>query len=213
MAQFQYGNIYGLKSTLEVLRRFEPDLYKQIQKDLKGKSEPLRQTVVAAFPEKPWNSSNVIYWTKYGRTKRGRKPSGQAGASFPKYDPAVVKRGVVSQAGGRKITRGRNAGAYPILRIKQVSAAGAIYDLAKDNVSGTAQSAKFVANLATQGQPSRVMWKTIQKNYFLIERDVTAIVNSVEKRFNAQIAAEDERRAASSARASVRTRDILGRFA
>lgn len=204
--------IYGVHSTLQFLRRFEPELYKGIEKDLQGKTEPLRKAVADGFPDRPWRSTKPIMWEKYGRTKRGRKPTGQAGASFPKYDPAVVKRGVKTQVGGRKIRKGVNAGAYPVLRIKQTAAAGVIYDLAKDSRAGTAQSEKFVGNLAKMGSPSRVMWKKVEQNYPLIQRDITDAVNAVEKRFNAEIATYEQKNLQQSQRVSQQARNALGRF-
>jgi hypothetical protein len=199
--------VHGVKPVLEVLRRIEPDLYKQISKDIKDKVEPVRAGVAQGFPDRPWTSSKKIQWVQYGRTTRGRKPKGSSGASFPKYDGKKARKGVTVQIGGRKV---RRTNTYPIVRIKQSDAAGQIYDLAKNNRTAGKQS--FVQNLNRSGSPSRVMWKRVRSFVPLVTKDLTRIVSSIEKQFTAEIAHESQRRANSSMRARSQNRNAFGRF-
>lgn len=212
-AQLSQNLVHGVAPVLQTLRQLEPETYKQIVKDLKNNTNDLRVAVQNDFPEKPWTSSTgQINWTNYGRTSRGRKPKGAAGASFPKWEAKKVKRGVQIQVGGRKVRRGKNAGNYPILRIKQMNAAGAIYDLAKNQQGEGSIGRQFVQNLNATAEPSRVMWKSAAKNYPLVEHKVMRIINDVEKRFTAQISRQTELRTAQSIRASKQARTALGRF-
>ena len=208
MADVNQTMVHGLAPVLETLRILDREMYRQIQNEIKGQTNDLRAAVANGFPDKPWQSNQPINWTKYGRTKRGRKPNDQAGASFPKYDGGKVKAGVKIVVGGRKV---RRTNSFPILRVVQSNGAGEIFDLAKTghNAAGT----QFVKKLATSGEPSRVMWKQVRANYPLVEGKVTTIIDRVMKQFSAQIAYESEKRATQSMRASKQSRNTLGQFA
>lgn len=208
MAQVKNNMVHGVAPVLQALKQLEPAIYKTIVADLKDSTNDLRVAVANDFPTHPWKSSTgVINWEKYGRSKRGRKPTGSAGASFPQWNSARVKRGVQIQVGGRKV---RRTNSYPILRIKQSDAAGSVFDLAKN--ADTTAGRTFVKNLNAVGSPSRVMWKSVAKNYPLVEAKVMKVINGVEKRFTAQIAQETSKRSAQSQRASGQMRTALGRF-
>jgi hypothetical protein len=206
MAQVKNNMVHGVAPVLQALRQLEPEMYKQIVDQLKTDTNDLRLAVAGSFPDKPWQSSTgVINWTRYGRKKRGRKTKGEGGASFPKWEAGKVKRGVTVQVGGRKIRRKNE---YPILRVKQSDAAGAIYDLA--NKSDSDAGAKFVSNL--QGDPSRVMWPSVKRFYPLVQTKVERTLDVIGKRFTHEIALSTERSNAQSIRAMKQSRNILGQF-
>lgn len=204
--------VHGVDSTIAYLRRFEKEMYKEIRKDLIKSAQPTVRAVAAEFPTQPWSASKPIGWTKYGRTQRGRKPAGAAGASFPRYQASKVRRGVKADTGS---SRRRSDGTYTILRIKQTDAAGAIYDLAKNQQTVNPDRGSFVKNLnnAKRGQPnSRVMWPTVQKNLPALMLDVEKILSKIEGMYSAEIAADTMTRQAQSARASKQVRNALGQF-
>ena len=210
MAQVTNNMVHGVAPVLQALRQLEPDTYKIIVADLKNNTNDLRLAVANDFPDKPWKSSTGnINWVKYGRTKRGRKMNDTAGADFPKWQSAKVKRGVTVQVGGRKV---RRTNSYPILRIKQSDAAGSIWDLAKNQRGSGQVGAQLVKNLNATGSPSRVMWKSTKKYYPLVEHKVMKIVDDIGKRFTVQIAQETQKRNAQSVRAASQVRNALGRF-
>lgn len=208
MADVNQTMVHGLAPVLETLRVLDREMYRQVQNQIKGESDDLRAAVANAFPDKPWQSNQPINWTKYGRTKRGRKPDNQAGATFPRYDAGKVKAGVKIVVGGRKV---RRTNSFPILRVVQSNGAGEIFDLAKTGHS--AAGSQFVKNLAGAGAPSRVMWKQVRANYPLIEGKVNTIIDRLMKQFSAQIAYESDKRAMQSMRASKQSRNTLGQFA
>ena len=204
--------VHGVSSTLSYLRRFERDLYKNIRKELIKSAQPTVRVVAANFPKQPWDSKRGVNWTKYGRTERGRKPAGASGASFPRYQMAKVRRGVKADTGS---SRRRLDGTYTILRIKQVDAAGAIYDLAKNQQTLQPDRSSFVKNLnrAKRGQPnSRVMWPTVEKQLPSLIVETEKIIRKIEGLYTAEIAADTGRRAAQSARATKQVRNALGQF-
>jgi hypothetical protein len=210
MADVKNNMVHGVAPVLQTLKQLEPDIYKQISEDLKSRAKPMRDYVAAGFPNQPWKSATGnVNWTKYGRTTRGRKGKGNAGASFPKYEVEQVREGVTIQIGGRKV---RRTNSYPILRVRQGDAAGSVYDLASKNRSGTKAGQQFVGNLNGTGQASRVMWKRTKASYPTVENSVMQSINAIERRFTARIALETERRNAQSIRATKQVRNALGRF-
>lgn len=211
MAEVKNNMVHGVAPVLESLRILERETYKMIEADLKNATEPLRVAVANDFPDKPWKSSTgVINWTKYGRTRRGRKPKGAAGASFPKWDSKKVKKGVQVKVGGRKVKR---TNSFPILRVVQSDAAGSIWDLAKTQRGAGTVGKQFVNNLNTNPtQPSRVMWKSVAKNLPMVEKKIYKIIDDIGKRFSAQIASQTDKRNAQSVRVSKQARTALGRF-
>lgn len=204
--------VHGVQSTIAYLRRFEKDLYKNIRKDLIKSAQPVVRAVAREFPKEPWDSTNGVNWTKYGRTERGRKPKGSAGSSFPRYQIAKVRRGVKADTGS---SRRRLDGTYTILRIKQIDAAGSIYDLARQQQTTQPDRGSFVKQLnnARRGQPnSRVMWPTVEKHLPAIIVQVEKVLEGIENLYSAEIAADTTRRIAQSARATKQVRTALGRF-
>lgn len=210
MADVRNNMVHGIRPVLQTLQQLERETYKIIEADLKNATEPLRVAVANDFPDKPWKSSTgVINWTRYGRTRRGRKPPDAAGSSFPKWESKKVKKGVQVKVGGRKV---RRTNSYPILRIAQTNAAGAIWDLAKNQRGEGTVGQQFVRNVNTTGTPSRVMWKSTKKHLPLVENKIDKIIDDIGKRFTAQIAQSTERRNAQSVRAAKQVRTALGRF-
>lgn len=204
--------VHGVQSTISYLRRFEKDLYKNIRKELVQSAQPVVRAVAREFPNQPWDAGRGVNWTKYGRTERGRKPAGAAGASFPRYQITKVRRGVKADTGS---SRRRSDGTYAILRIKQTDAAGAIYDLAKNQQTMQPDRKSFVKQLnrARRGKPnSRVMWPTVEKELPAIIVQVEKILDKIENLYTAEIAADTMRRQAQSARSSVQVRRATGQF-
>lgn len=194
--------VYGVQPVLQVLRRLDPELHKQLTEELKSKTEPLRRFVAEGFPAKPMTN-----WTLYGRTARGRKMPNTAGPTFPRYQQDKVRKGVQVRVGGRR----RVNNMYPILAIIQKDAAGQIYDLAAEQQSKA--GAQFIANLSKGGKASRVMWKRVEQKYPDIENDIDAAVKKITDLFTDEIAYATQKRDAQSSRARRRGRSALGRFA
>jgi hypothetical protein len=206
----QITAVHGVQSTIQYLQRFEREVFKAIRKELIDSAKPIVVAVQDEFPKQPWDSKRGVNWTKYGRTQRGRKSPSSAGPSFPRYQYGKVKRGVKADTGS---TRRRSDGTYTILRIKQTDAAASIYDLAKQ--TRTANAASFITNLnnTKRGQPnSRVMFPTVIKAMPKVINDVMKILDKIESRYSAEIAADTQTRAAQSARASKQVRNLLGQF-
>lgn len=204
MADVSNSMVHGVGPVLQALKQLEPTLYKEIEKEIKTISKPLRDKVAAGYPNSPWESTNGVQWTKYGRTTRGRSSSG---AQFPRYNGNKARKGVTVVVGGRKV---RRTNSYPIMRLRQADAGGQIYDLSKNNQ--TANKMSFVDNLNKQGEPSRVMWKRTREFLPLIEKKLGKIIDGVGSQFTTEIARMTEQRNRQSAQARSQVRNALGQF-
>lgn len=206
MADVTVSMVHGVAPVLEALKHFEPELYKQITKEIKSTAKPLRDKVAAGYPDEPWQSRRGVQWTLYGRSARGKSVDG-AGAQFPKYNGAKARKSVTTVVGGRKV---RRTNSYPIMKLRQNDAGASIYDLAKNTRTNKKES--FVNNLNKSGDPSRVMWKRTRQYMPMVESNLNKIVDGIANRFTAEIGAETHRRNQASIRASQQTRNVLGQF-
>jgi hypothetical protein len=117
-------NITGVQGTLKAMRKFDPDLAKEMNKQIKGAMLPIRDK---ARSHVATNSSMLSGWTKPGGSDATIKYR-----AFPKYDENEVRNGIVYRAGSNN--KGQVAGAKFTRRwqvsyfIANNSAGGAIYE-------------------------------------------------------------------------------------
>jgi len=158
----------GLPETLQHLRRYEPDLYKQIAEDLKTAAEPLARVVGSKFPQQP-----LERWHKSG-DRRGK-------SRMPPYKASAARAGVkpIINTNPRPRGIGNEVG---ILRLEQRNAGGQVFDSA-----GSANpSARFVMNLdkhraiksAGNGFRSRILFPAAKAQMSMIE---VAVRRAIEK--------------------------------
>lgn len=120
-------NITGVQGTLKAMRKFDPDLAKEMNKQIKNAMIPIRD---AARGYAPANASMLTNWTQTGMFG----PSSNKYQSFPKYDQSEVRQGIVYRQGSNN--KGQIAGAKFTRRwqvsyfIANNSAGGAIYETA-----------------------------------------------------------------------------------
>ena len=112
-------NITGVQGTLKAMRKFDPDLYKQMNKQIKGAMIPIRDKARGYAPS---NSQMLSNWTKAGSSDATIKYR-----AFPKYDQKETQDGIVYRAGANKANRN---GFQVTNYIANNSAGGAIYETA-----------------------------------------------------------------------------------
>ena len=162
--------VHGLRETLAELRKYEPQLYKEIRSDLLTSSGPLASKVGNNFPLQPlsnWHSSG-------GRRGKSRLPA---------YNKAKVAKGVKPVL----ITGGRKNG---ILRIEQKDAGGQVYDSA-----GGKSNTRFVQNLdkrsLVKSHPpksrSRIMYTSVATHLNLVEFNIQQVIQRVDKQIQTRI--------------------------
>lgn len=179
--KFQYDvnvNVVGLQQLLADLRKFDRDLYKEVEQQLKATAQPVAAAVGAAFPQK----TPLEYW--HARGRRGE-------ARLPGYDPGSVRAGMkaIVYSGNKFI--GKNVG---ILRIQQMNAGGAVYDSAGGKMANP-KGDNFIRNLdkhlrvkSTGGKSrSRVVFPTAKRFLPYIEGLVAKAIDAQQDRIRANI--------------------------
>lgn len=112
-------NVTGVDSTLKALRKFDPDLNKAMNKQIKAAMIPIRNTARGYMPS---NSEVLSGWSRSTSSSEtvNYRP-------FPPYDSAVARSGVVYRQGkNKKMPSGFQAAYY----VANLSAPGAIYETA-----------------------------------------------------------------------------------
>ena len=118
-------NITGVQGTLKAMRKFDPDLAKQMNKQIKGAMIPIRDKARGFAPA---NSEMLTNWTKADAFG----PQSRKYRAFPKYDQSEVRNGIVYRAGANN--SGEVAGAKFRRRFQLAyfvannSAGGSIYE-------------------------------------------------------------------------------------
>jgi hypothetical protein len=117
-------NVTGVQATLKAMRKFDPDLAKQMNKQIKGAMMPIRDKAQAYAPSNDQMLSGWAGSSASEVTARYR--------AFPKYDQAEVTAGIIYRQGANN--SGEVAGAKFRRRfqvthyIANTSAGGAIYE-------------------------------------------------------------------------------------
>ena len=117
--------VTGVKELRAALSHFDPDLKKQLDKQLKAAMLPIRDAARGYVPDVP---PGLRSWTKPPKkVVSGYRP-------FPRFDASAIRKGIVYRAGANKANRN---GFQALFYIANVSPAGAIYETAgRKNPSG-----------------------------------------------------------------------------
>ena len=117
--------IKGLAETLSAMRRFEPDLAKNLNKEVRAALTPIQKKAVAFVP----NTSEVLSGWRLdsSKSKISKQTSMFRKGTFPKFNAAWVRRGMKINLGK---TRPNNRGFSTFYSISNTSAAGAIMERA-----------------------------------------------------------------------------------
>ena len=117
--------VKGLSELRRALNKFEPEMKKQLDREIRSFLAPVVKEARAYAPQEIPGLSN---WTK-AQTE---------GAKFPRYDVSVVRRGIKVKLGASK----RNTNGFKtLIAIVNNSAAGAIFETAgRKNPFGSPKS-------------------------------------------------------------------------
>lgn len=170
-------DVVGLKETLAQLRKYDKELYKQIETELKASAQPIATAVGRAFPM----TAPLQRWKMSGKR--------QGKSRMPPFNPSRAANGVkpVVYSGSRFV--GKNVG---ILRIQQMDAGGQVFDGAGSANAGS----RFVQNLDKRravksegrGFRSRVMFKATEREMPQVEDAVRKAIDDLNTLVVARIA-------------------------
>jgi hypothetical protein len=159
--------VVGVKDALRELGKIEPDLKKQIQKDVRTILKPVVDEAKRMMPQLPLSG--------FARTwKRG--------VLFP-YEQAAVQRSI----GARFNTRKRG-NALAVIAVVMKSPAGTIFDMAGRKGGKTPQGAAMIRSLnARFGKASRGMWPAYEKNADQVNKAMEQVVDVVTEAANRRL--------------------------
>ncbi len=135
--------VVGAKEAIRGLRKIDPELRKQFNRDVKAIAAPVIDAARGNYPALPLSGMSRT-WTQRGRSL------------FP-WSQSAVRRGVTV-----KIDTSKRAVAA--IKIRQTEPAANIYELAGKRASNPAGLA-FIRNLETRfGRAQRVLWPAYERN-------------------------------------------------
>jgi hypothetical protein len=117
--------VKGVIELRKALNKFAPDLAKELTKEITASLKVIQRDARGFVPGNA--PGGLFNWDKVA--VREPKPFNSAGRSrpFPRYDATLIKRGIVYRTGyGKPNSKGFRS----LFRIKNMSAAGAIYEKA-----------------------------------------------------------------------------------
>jgi hypothetical protein len=118
--------IKGLAETLSAMRKFEPDLAKNLNKEVRAALTPIQKKAQGYIPSSLPGLSNWLLKTK------GRKITAESSAfatvgHFPKFNSGIARRGIKVNIGRTKPNRN---GFVTFYQLVNTTAAGAIMETA-----------------------------------------------------------------------------------
>jgi len=112
--------VKGIKQLRRDLRKFDPELLKEMNVELKAAMIPVRDAARGFVPD----VAHVSGWGKIPRKARKVNPLYRA---FPKFDASVMRKGIVYRQGANKANKN---GFQAMFYVANLSAPGAIYETA-----------------------------------------------------------------------------------
>ena len=161
--------VQGLKETLRDLQKLEPETRKQINKDIRRTVKPVADHINSNIPA----SAPLSGMNHSGRTGWNRRK-----AVAIKLDARKPRRYIDKPT--RTVTS--------VVRITTKDAPTAIVDMAGKAGGGSSRRPiqyrrpNFARALSSRlGQPSRFMWRDIENDLQLVQRELEPIVDRVER--------------------------------
>lgn len=171
--------VRNLKQTLETLKKFEPELYKEVRKQIRNDAKPMIQAAKSMIPQVPLSGWGVQAARQ--QDIKGRKTLRTA-SGFPVFNPASAKRGVTVSIKNKK--RKGYGGKWLAVAMVQNDAAGMIFDYARRSTNQN----KFPNALNTRHpDPSRYMWKAAEQNLGAVNASMRDSIRQAEKKINRQL--------------------------
>lgn len=136
------ADFYGLKTFQKALREVDPDLAKELRKSVRAPMQKVYNSARRLVAQADIPSG----WRQYSNGPKGWGDPTRKG-----WNNSKVRSGIKLREGGRTVR-----GVKPLYRIMNQSAAGNIYEFAKN--PKTAQGVSFVRKLNEQ-RPSRLIWR------------------------------------------------------
>jgi hypothetical protein len=163
--------VTGLAEALKTLQKVDPELRKEVVKGLKTAAAPILSTARSLIPD-----GRVL--TNWYDWKGG-------------WDSQTVRKGIrVAFRAGR--VKGQDRDVFPLLTLRQLNAAGAIYDMAGRSFpgrgsEGALRGAMMIRKMDTYARPSRSLWPAVERNMPVVTKSLEDVIGTVSKRINQEL--------------------------
>ena len=198
--------ISGIAETLSAMRKFEPDLAANLNKQVRAALTPVQKEARAYFPADISGLSNWMLVTKGRKITKSSSAFATVGR-FPRYNKAIAARGIKIFIGA---TKPNARGFSTQYRISNLTAAGAIYETAgrahgKSRRQYKSNNPKAGAHfIASMNEPlvgkgkmeGRALYRAWDENQGRAFMDVLKAVNATILQFKRRSEAQTLRRAA-----------------
>ena len=169
--QFMIGHkpvkMSGVKEAVKELRKIDPELRKQFNKDAKAVVRPVINAAKSNYPAQ-FLSGMSRPWAQNGAVK------------FP-YVQTKARAGVKLKVD----TRGK---AVSVISVLQNNPAAAIIDMAGKKGGGSPRGEVFIKNLTNKfGNASRIMWPSFERHQTEVTYEMVKLINEVMKRVDKEI--------------------------
>ena len=116
--------VRGVTELRAALRKFAPDLNKELLAEFKAALQPVTNKAKSFVPSTA--PGNLFGWDKNAKGKWKLNPEGRA-RQWPRYDASVIKAGIKYKTGASKVN---SKGFKTLVRIQNKSSVGAILETA-----------------------------------------------------------------------------------
>jgi hypothetical protein len=124
----------GVKETIRAIRKIDPELLKEMNKEIKGFMIPIRDKARGYAP----TAAPLYNWDEQTYATRVKKPRETGTRKFPLYQAEAARKGIYYSAAPSK--RNKNGWSSQYI-IANASASGAIYETAgRKNPGGSSRS-------------------------------------------------------------------------
>ena len=135
--------VKGLDETLKALRAFEPDMAKNLNKEVRAALTPVTKKAQGFVP------GDIPGLSNWGFSSKGKKITAQSSAfaqigRFPKFNASIVRRGIKISLSK---TRPNRSGFSTFYRISNITAAGAIMETAGRKTKGKGSGVWFIDHM------------------------------------------------------------------
>jgi len=168
--------IRGLDDALKTIGKIDPVLRRVAIKHLKNDVKPIQQAIKAGLPKAPLSN-----WVapKQSSARRGKVEAGRSGAEgTPYWQLGKAKFGVRPSIKRQAVTNRK--GKQILISMRQTNGAGEVFDMA-----GKKTNSVFTRNLRDKwGEPSRLMWPTVEKHKPVVLASINKSVTDMEEIIN-----------------------------
>ena len=129
--------VSGVGEVLSAMRKFEPDLAKNLNKEMRAGMTPIQKQAKAYVPDQVNGLSSWMFATKGNKITKSTSAFATVGR-FPKFNASLVRRGIKISTGSSKK---KSNGFVVFYRISNATRVGAIMESAgRTNPNGSPKS-------------------------------------------------------------------------